>query len=1082
MVLSPYSISGYAQSIFKMTKPYTLPNYAQQRPFTSFLPGVAGHFGVPMWVFYVNRGQAITSFGVESKDCPIMEFQSANKAYQRTPTEGFRTFVKWQKGEENGFYEPFQTNSIHRLERLRRKENQKSAKSVDEFSQSMLISMSELSITDENPSLGLKTEVTYFTLPGESFAALTRQVTFTNISNAPLQLEILDGMPALIPYGVDNGGLKHVGRTIEAWMQVFHLESRLPFFRLGATPGDSAEVHKIQAGHFALGFTAQNDEATALSLFIDPAIIFGANTSLSAPDSFIDQSLDALHNTNQVTVGKTPCAFFGYSASLAPGESMTLYMLFGHVNGYENIAEARHRLSSPAYFAEKRAENQDLIQSLTNPVATQTSDPRFDAYVRQTFHDNVLRGGFPIMFGDEKNPHAYHIYSRKHGDPERDYNHFFLAAEFYSQGNGNFRDVCQNRRSDVLLEPRLGDHNIRTFLSLIQLDVYNPLVIRGTSFHLNPEQRTALLTLVTNSDLGLVTLLEEGFSPGSLLKHIVDHHITLTCPYDDFIEQAMRHAEPQLNADYGEGFWVDHWTYILDLVENFLAVYPDRKDELLAAKISFYRSPAQVRPRSERYRLTEEGVRQYDAVAHVGETGWINTPDGELYEITVLGKLILLVGIKFGTLDPKGMGIEMEAGKPGWYDALNGLPGIFGSSMNETYELLRLIRFLRVAILPPSQPSPEGGRSQFSPPRGEMPDRAEGGITLPAKFGHYLRDLATLSKSGVSRFAFWEKSNELRESYRENIYRDGIPGEELSIPNVEVAEILKHFEAHLEDGIARANGATYFRYEVTEYETLDTGLRVKAFQPTALPLFLEGAVRSLKVVDDKRAKEIYDEVKGSALFDEKLQMYKVNALLSGEPHEIGRARAFTPGWLENESIWLHMEYKYLLEILKAGLYDEFFDDFKNCLIPFQPPERYGRSPLENSSFIVSSAHPDKSLHGNGFVARLSGATAEFVEMWMILMAGKAPFQMQDGELVLALRPILPGWLFDEQDQVNFNFLGRIPVTYHNPQRVDTWKTLPKKITLQLADGQQVVFDGADIPSPYAEMVRNRAVQLIIVEL
>ncbi len=26
----------------------------------------------------------------------------------------------------------------------------------------------------------------------------------------------------------------------------------------------------------------------------------------------------------------------------------------------------------------------------------------------------------------------------------------------------------------------------------------------------------------------------------------------------------------------------------------------------------------------------------------------------------------------------------MEAGRPGWYDALNGLPGLFGSSMPET--------------------------------------------------------------------------------------------------------------------------------------------------------------------------------------------------------------------------------------------------------------------------------------------------------------------------------------------------------------------------------------------------------------
>src|SRR3989344_1069318 len=105
-------------------------------------------------------------------------------------------------------------------------------------------------------------------------------------------------------------------------------------------------------------------------------------------------------------------------------------------------------------------------------------------------------------------------------------------------------------------------------------------------------------------------------------------------------------------------------------------------------------------------------------------------------------------------------------------------------------------------------------------------------------------------------------------------------------------------------------------------------------------------------------------------------MYKDNAPLKSAPVEIGRARVFTPGWLENESVWLHMEYKYLLEMLKGGLHDEFFQDFKKALVPFQPAERYGRSVLENSSFIVSSVFPDPSYHGVGFVARLSGSTAE----------------------------------------------------------------------------------------------------------
>ncbi len=73
---------------------FIIERYDTARPFSSFLPGIAGPLGVPLWVFTVNRGQAIASFGVESKDQPIVEFQPANKAYQLTPYLGFRTFLK----------------------------------------------------------------------------------------------------------------------------------------------------------------------------------------------------------------------------------------------------------------------------------------------------------------------------------------------------------------------------------------------------------------------------------------------------------------------------------------------------------------------------------------------------------------------------------------------------------------------------------------------------------------------------------------------------------------------------------------------------------------------------------------------------------------------------------------------------------------------------------------------------------------------------------------------------------------------------------------------------------------------------
>ena len=204
-------------------------------------------------------------------------------------------------------------------------------------------------------------------------------------------------------------------------------------------------------------------------------------------------------------------------------------------------------------------------------------------------------------------------------------------------------------------------------------------------------------------------------------------------------------------------------------------------------------------------------------------------------------------------------------------------------------------------------------------------------------------------------------------------------------------------------------------------------------------------------------------------------MYRVNASLGDLSHEIGRARAFTPGWLENESIWLHMEYKYLLALLRAGLYDEFYALFQRQLVPFLDPAVYGRSPLENSSFIASSAHPDASLHGAGFVARLTGATAEFLSMWNIMLEGSQPFTCPGGHLTLELRPILPGWLFPEDGALSFRFLGACTVTYHNPQRHATYgpqAAQPQHSRLEYTDGRTFELPGAEIPSPHAGALRR----------
>ena len=156
-------------------------------------------------------------------------------------------------------------------------------------------------------------------------------------------------------------------------------------------------------------------------------------------------------------------------------------------------------------------------------------------------------------------------------------------------------------------------------------------------------------------------------------------------------------------------------------------------------------------------------------------------------------------------------------------------------------------------------------------------------------------------------------------------------------------------------------------------------------------------------------------MRASALFDRKLGMYRLNAPLGDEALELGRIATFNYGWLENGSIFLHMHYKWVLEMVRAGLLAEFYADIEKLLVGLRDPAEYGRNPAENSSFLVSSGFAvDPRQHGRGCVARLSGATVELLNLWVQLFLGGSPFVVEEGELRFRPEPTLSGSLFTAQ--------------------------------------------------------------------
>jgi hypothetical protein len=536
----------------------------------------------------------------------------------------------------------------------------------------------------------------------------------------------------------------------------------------------------------------------------------------------------------------------------------------------------------------------------------------------------------------------------------------------------------------------------------------------------------------------------------------------------------------------------------VDLLVSYKAIFPDRLPGLFLEKTYTFFDPTHfVMPRAQKYVVTSNGVRQYGAVqARPEKEALINSRGhrrhqvraqdghGDIVYTTLLGKILTLVTNKLATLDPFGVGIEMEADRPGWCDALNGLPGILGSSVNETIELKRLVDFTRAALAD-----------------------VAGEFSLPSELANFISGLeALLNRVDLTPELFWQQSGAQKEAYRDKVFM-GFAGAEQAMSVATVQNFLAAVSNYLDVAISRAKGpegiVTYFAYEAEQYREIENGkAEVSRFKQKPLPLFLEGFVHALRIAEPDEARRLYEAARKSELFDQKLGMYRLNAPLGDNALELGRIGVFNYGWLENGSIFLHMHYKFVLEMIRAGLTSEFYDQIEQLLVAFRDPAEYGRNPVENSSFLVSSGFSiDPRQHGRGCVARLSGSTVEFMHLWTHLFLGPNPFVFEGGKLLFKPAPVLSKTFFsaDEQHANPFDFeetlaansaacalLGATLLVYINPERQDTFgdaAVKPCRYLLHGRDGIIQTVDGLYLEGQVAEALRQglfRRVDVVLV--
>lgn len=1033
-------------------KTFVIEDYQNAKTFASFLPAVSGEDGKPLWAFYANVGQCMGGFGVNSKDTPITPFDSATLAYQNIPIKGFRTFLR----VDGEVFSPFFHKSIN---------------------QTMLVNKSNFTISEENNLFDIK--VTYSSVPRENYAGLIRKVTIKNKSSTK-NYKIVDGNPIFFPNGLSNIVYKELVSLMAAYCQIDNFENKAPYVKFKTSTGDNPIVSETINGN---GFVSFDEFGEKLNPIVDLVSLFGNDLSLLSPINFINQNYKDFVSIPQQLENKLPCAFSTIRKTLARGESYTFYSLFGSFDTIEQFKEAINKLNKEKVDS-MIDESEKLIIDLLSPMKVHTSNELFDNYLEQSLLDNNLRGGFPTLLKNGFDGEVYYIYSRKHGDMERDYNSFQIPSKYFSSGAGNFRDVNQNRRNDLVFYPFVKDYNIFLFFSLIQIDGQNPLNISPLQFAKNVDFDENILSGINSELKKQIKDMLKGFEPSLLYTFISEHKAQFSDSVDEIFSKLLGQCHQEIKANFAEGYWVDHWTYNVDLLENYINIYPDKLDELLFKKeYKYFYSPIFVEPRNEKYCLLPDGkVRQYGAIdlkkakkecerlnLSLLETYWLKDGSGNEIKTDLASKIVNLITIKFSTLDNLSLGIEMECEKPGWNDAMNGLPGLFSSGMSESIELLRLINFALFAF--------EGFK-----------DRNISLLNEQYKLFESVKAyLLAKNKEEITQFEYWDKVSTSREEFRQSVRYSAL-GKTTTIKIEEIYKAFVQFKLVLEKGIDKSRKIgggilpTYLIYDVKDYVKNDyinhlgyQTVKVKEFALRTIPPFLESSARVLKLGPKLNRIEDYLTIRQSDLYDHKLKFYKTCASLDNAPFEIGRVHAFTKGWLERECNFLHMSYKYLLGLLKAGFYKEFYEECKTNLVFNMDVNTYGRSPIENSSFIVPTCNPDPLNHGRGFFARLTGANAEILNMYVILFMGENMFTLLNKELHFALSPKLSKEYFDKNDEVEFVLFNTTKVTYHNPLRLDCYASI--KLTYIINK-----INYTEIKGQLAQDIRDGKIKEMIVEI
>ncbi|MDY2585796.1 hypothetical protein [Winogradskyella aquimaris] len=824
--LEPVSING--KDYFKIS------NSDQMRPFFMSIVSDSNH-----WMFISSNG-GLTA-GRKNAEYALFPYYSDDKITESSEITGAKSIFQVTKNGEKYIWEPFS---------IRFQDNYNTICNLYK-------SVYGNALIFEEINLDLDLTFRYEWCSSNKYG-FVKKSTLINNSETSIEVELLDGIQNVMPFGVSSALQNASSNLVDAYKRTELVkDTGIGIFALSAIIVDKAEPSEALKANIAWSIGIDNPNYLLSSLQLDKFRNFG--------------------KVNQETDIKAEKGAYFVNASVTLESKVAKeWMIIANVNqDSSDIVAISKQIGTDNQLAAKVEANiqlgtKKLIKLNASSDGLQlTSDNYRDTRHFSNTLFNIMRGGifddgYTIEKWDLKKylsnaninvskqnadvldglPEKFKLselkhvansssdkdfkrlcleymplkFSRRHGDPSRPWNKFSINTRSEVDGSkildyeGNWRDIFQNWEALAASYPEFIENMIHKFLNATTFDGYNPYRITKDGF-----------------DWEII----EPDDPWSYIGYWGDHQIIYLLKFLEFIEE---YKPGKLESFFTEDIFV--YANVPYRIKGYHDTLKNPKDTIE------FDEDSDKNIRTNRNRIGADGaLLQYK--------------NGSIVRANFMEKILATTLAKLSNFIPEG-GIWMNTQRPEWNDANNALVGN-GVSMVTLYYLRRFLKFF------------EGVFESASTSEIEVSSElAEFFSTVKSAF---IQNEAILNGAidDSKRKQILDIIGQAGGNYRDRIYNNSFSGDKVQINLNEVLDFTKSAIKHLEHSI-RANKRNDNLYHAYNLMTVEGN---EAVSISYLDEMLEGqvAVLSSGYLSSEENLAVLDGLKQSKLFREDQYSY-----------------------------------------------------------------------------------------------------------------------------------------------------------------------------------------------------------------